>query len=374
MGLDNFSDTDKSNDELVKKGPGYTYTREELIRFLVRFKEREDEKLYHHNFNTHKDYPSAGTLRNTFGSWNEAIEAAGLTKTGYDKERIIELLRRFKTEEDVKFTSEEFTSHPNYPSERTVAKYFGTWNKALEAAGIKKGKVVRGKDREIEDPSKEKAYSIGALLGDGSISETKTGDMIKFSTVDKEFASELGCRLGQWLNIKWKGFDSPSTEISCYVQEHSDNRQTQYHLCKNVTNMSNHIKKVYNSSLNGLKENFKEHKAYMIRGLWDAEGSIFKNDGRIVFSNSDKKLIRLYIDFTTSILDIEVDGNVDTDNLTEVLSENPYMHIYKRESSTGTKGYADMYEVYIHRLMCGEFYDKVNPTIHTKRRVFRNYM
>jgi hypothetical protein len=80
-----------------------------------------------------------------FGSWNKATEAAGLTpnkaiaKLSPRLELLIEELRseasrlgHAPTADDITDASKEGRTHAH----RTFAKYFGSWNKALRAAGL----------------------------------------------------------------------------------------------------------------------------------------------------------------------------------------------------------------------------------------------
>ena len=85
-------------------------------------------------------YPSSFTVSNLFGSWNKAIKAAGYTpiiQKDWSPERCIQAIQMFYTENDRIPVSRDFTkSDGKYPSNGTVSNLFGTWNKGIEAAGF----------------------------------------------------------------------------------------------------------------------------------------------------------------------------------------------------------------------------------------------
>ena len=359
--------------KLEKKGSGYTYSEEELIQFLIRFKEEEGwKKLTSGNFNSHTNYPSSRTISNHFGSWNKALDEAGIARSNYTNERILELLVRFKEQEDEDLTYDNFDNNPRYPSSSTVRNHFGTWNKALKEANIRRKVIIYDKEKSIKHVSSAKAYSVGALLGDGCISERDDSVILKLSAIDKEFVCEFGCRVSQWLSITWKGFSSDATDLRCRKVQRDENRQKEYIVTTNITNLSKDIREVYNYDKSKLKAEFSEHKEHLIRGLWDSEGHIQSKDGRIGFTNTDKRIVALYIDLVCSVLDISLDTNPKKDNLDTVASNNPYISVHKKEHEADR--YLDIYSVYIHNIMCADFYDKVNPTINRKRRKFRKHM
>ena len=78
--------------------------------------------------------PSYGTYCNRFGSWVDALKAAGLYPSRrYSNEELILLLQQ-KAKELGRTLHVYDMKKPSY---RTYCRIFGTWNKALEAAGLK---------------------------------------------------------------------------------------------------------------------------------------------------------------------------------------------------------------------------------------------
>ena len=87
--------------------------------------------------------PSIGTVARRFGSWNAALEAAGLptrapTRLGvrlWSRDLIIEAIRSEAKRLGRFPTLGEFTSK-GAPARRTVYTHCGSWNAAVEAAGF----------------------------------------------------------------------------------------------------------------------------------------------------------------------------------------------------------------------------------------------
>ncbi len=57
-------------------------------------------------------------------------------RTVWSREKIIEAIQRWGAEHDDSPRTTDFNGAPDYPSLTTVIKYFGTWNNAIEAAGF----------------------------------------------------------------------------------------------------------------------------------------------------------------------------------------------------------------------------------------------
>ncbi|MHB9288155.1 homing endonuclease associated repeat-containing protein [Halobacteriales archaeon Cl-PHB] len=81
---------------------------------------------------------SLGTYRRRFGSWNQALEAAGLEphrNTGIDDEDIVDEIQRLTDELDRRPTVSDMLDVGKY-SQTAVTNRFGNWNEALEVAGF----------------------------------------------------------------------------------------------------------------------------------------------------------------------------------------------------------------------------------------------
>ena len=86
-----------------------------------------------------KNKPSGATVTSVFGSWNNAIEAAGFdtfSKQKWDKESILTKIKEFYSLENRIPQALDFDNNKSFPGFSTVQRHFGTWNKAIEAAGF----------------------------------------------------------------------------------------------------------------------------------------------------------------------------------------------------------------------------------------------
>lgn len=96
-------------------------------------------------------WPHVGAVRREFGSWNKGLAAAGFearkkwhskksqkrTRKQWTNESIIECIRTWHEEHGWPPTQGDWHKNEKYPSVHIVARRFGTWNKAIEAAGLK---------------------------------------------------------------------------------------------------------------------------------------------------------------------------------------------------------------------------------------------
>lgn len=96
--------------------------------------------------------PSSTTIEKLFGSWNEAIKAAGLEanlyRSKYTKDIICDAILRFYSAEKRVPKYDDFTGLVDYPSGHTVCRYFNTWNDAIVASGLEPVTVINSHDKE----------------------------------------------------------------------------------------------------------------------------------------------------------------------------------------------------------------------------------
>lgn len=90
---------------------------------------------------TTRDLPEfRNQITYTYGTWNKALEAAELpinqTKKNWTNEECLEAIRFFEREFGKKPKAKDFVGDESYPSYSTVQRRFGSWNKAIEAAGF----------------------------------------------------------------------------------------------------------------------------------------------------------------------------------------------------------------------------------------------
>src|SRR5437762_908149 len=118
---------------------GKTYTKQEIIIFLQRYYEESGGVLSLNLYRQKKYKPSETTIRKKFGSWNAALEAAGIpiNKTvnkWYKKDDIVKVLQSISENGGI-IIAREYQKKYTSPSFETVISLFGSWNNAIEAAG-----------------------------------------------------------------------------------------------------------------------------------------------------------------------------------------------------------------------------------------------
>jgi hypothetical protein len=85
--------------------------------------------------------PSVTAVSRHFATWNAGLHAAGLEVSriaprDWDKAQILAALRGFERNHGRAPTAAEFAATDSAPAANTVAAHFGSWNAALDAAGV----------------------------------------------------------------------------------------------------------------------------------------------------------------------------------------------------------------------------------------------
>jgi len=319
MGLDDFQTDSKDQNNSAKtansnsSGANRQYSDDELLDLLRQFHNEEPEKLSKKNFTSHEDYPSGPTIVYRFGSWSDGLEEAGIESNSGGKwngkfvseDVVIQELQRFVKEESTKLTYDSFNATEGYPSSKTVENRFGSWNEGLEAAGISKNKdMIRIEATpDMYEPSSDKAYILGVLMGDGCVNVDKS--MI-LAVADKDFACEYGRKFCSWAGLEWHGFDDNRTQVSCNIRElEDDNHSEQYVVKKGVADIAPHLLQYkYPSDAQSVVDEFESYEVEMLRGLWDSEGWV-KKDGRVGFANGHIPTVEIYLDILHYTLEID---------------------------------------------------------------------
>lgn len=117
-----------------------SHTREELLAALRDFAADLGRTPTAKQIHNSPEYPGIHEYQNEFGSWNEALEAAGYDlnqkKTGrYTDEELIDSLRSFAAEIGEVPTSTQMAEHGPH-STSTYIDHFGTWLDALREADL----------------------------------------------------------------------------------------------------------------------------------------------------------------------------------------------------------------------------------------------
>ncbi|WP_188884429.1 homing endonuclease associated repeat-containing protein [Halarchaeum grantii] len=126
------------------RDPQTEASEEELIQSLVDLADRLEETPTVDQMDEEGDYWTS-TYRNHFGSWDVALEKAGLERTEdkISKEELISELKRLGEELSSQPSREQMSNLGKY-SESTYRRQFGSWTAALQAAGFDERPSVGG--------------------------------------------------------------------------------------------------------------------------------------------------------------------------------------------------------------------------------------
>mgnify|MGYP001043517992 CR=1 FL=1 len=118
------------------------FSDDELLDALGRLTELLGHTPRERDATAHPDFPSHKTYVNRFGSWRKALEAAGIPldprNTGYDRETLLAHLRDLAEILDRTPTLGDLETVDG-PCGATYESHFGSWTAALSAAGLEPG-------------------------------------------------------------------------------------------------------------------------------------------------------------------------------------------------------------------------------------------
>lgn len=166
-----------------RHGPGPKYTDEELASLLRRAAGELGRTPKTTDMNSIEDMPSVVTFIKRFGSWRSAVRSAGLEANvdprckRYTEEELVSHLRSVAEELGRTPAETDIVDKKNMASVVTYRKRFGSWKNALAAAGLttrrkkerKKRKGTPLSDDEMLAALKEAAEVIGRLPSMGDI-------------------------------------------------------------------------------------------------------------------------------------------------------------------------------------------------------------
>ena len=113
------------------------YTKEDVIVSIKALAVRLNKVPSLGDYNRHRCKPTSPIVIDRFGSWNAALAAAGFTEHSYLSEaQLLQLLQEYYKEHNKTPSTREFDSDKKYPNTVTYKRHFGSWNNALDLAGL----------------------------------------------------------------------------------------------------------------------------------------------------------------------------------------------------------------------------------------------
>jgi len=234
-------------------------------------------------------YWKAFELKLNKGRWN--------TDNRLNKEKVIEMLQK---EAKRLGKSPSLREVPIY-IKSACQRHFGNFNKAKKAAGLKVRSYMKKLPKSSYNFSKELAYIVGLILGDGSFrhqkSKERTSYVIVYATKDKELMDFFLHKFKKWSGFKPEKISIMKEGYKRFPAGHYSHYNKAYYvqICsKDAWIFLKQFRDNPESCLNFFPIAFQN---WLLKGLWDAEGCIRvqrKNSLRIHFSNCNKRILTLY--------------------------------------------------------------------------------
>ncbi len=222
------------------------------------------------------------------GRWNE--------KNRLNRNKIVNKLKEFR----IHYNRSPSIREVPIALKSACQRHFGNFNNAKKAANLEIKQYIKNLPKGAYKPSKELAYIVGVLLGDGHFryqhDRKRTSYVIVFATKDKDIMDYFACQFKKWSNFfpklfirkgGWRKF--PNGNISYYQKFYC----TQISF-KEAWTFLTEFKRDPLYCIDFFSE---KYYPWIIKGLWDAEGSInFKTNDclRISFTNTDDAILSLY--------------------------------------------------------------------------------
>lgn len=129
------------------------YTKEYLLNEIGRFIREFGRQPYLRDMERVEGYPGKYLYKKIFGSWNNAIKEYGLRPwvSQYTDEELEKFFFDFVEKNGRIPTLHEFNNNPDYPSFWCYQNRFGSWNKAIEAYGFEPIKGSTGYVHEFDN-------------------------------------------------------------------------------------------------------------------------------------------------------------------------------------------------------------------------------
>lgn len=120
------------------------YTEEEILKEIKTCYEANKKVINTRIYRKEGRLPSVPTIRSYFGSWENALMEAGIQENmmykRFTKDEILKQMQECAKQHDGFISKKVYDNSKHVPHSETVSKVFGTWNKAVQAAGLNPNK------------------------------------------------------------------------------------------------------------------------------------------------------------------------------------------------------------------------------------------
>jgi SOS-response transcriptional repressor LexA len=119
------------------------YSREELLTALRQYIDETGDRPTVVAFRESDRYPSPNTYQREFGSWNQALKTAGIgdRHEQYSRELLLDAIQELTEEFGRPPSARELHESDEHPSRDPFEREFGSWADAVEAAGYDSSKT-----------------------------------------------------------------------------------------------------------------------------------------------------------------------------------------------------------------------------------------
>ncbi len=167
----------------------YAYSRTDLVAALQQKTSELGRPLSQRDIVEDSRMPSVGAYLRVFGSWENALAEVGAQPRrvkGYTKDQAIQLLKQKAAQLGRNPTTAEVCGQPGFPHYDTFKRHFGSWEGALAAAGLDLVGIDLSDDKLIE-LLQRKAEQLGRTPRRREIDDDRT--MPSSSLYRKHFGS-----------------------------------------------------------------------------------------------------------------------------------------------------------------------------------------
>ena len=189
----------KLRQEIFTPIKGQRFTDTELIKILQDLAQKLGKVPRETDMDQYVGAPSSGTYDYRFGSWNNALNEAGLSIREvykYTEEKLIKILQKLAQELGRTPKESDIQNRSDLPAVRTFIVYFGSWFNALREANLfRKNKIY----------TKEDLIKILQQVGDDLSKVPGEHDLYKYPKLPQ--SKTFVFHFGSWYNaLKAAGF------------------------------------------------------------------------------------------------------------------------------------------------------------------------